>query len=88
LVHTESGNTDISAAILLKLSKLGYNADWILTGEGMMQNSDNTYLVAESKVIYNDSSSYNVVQELEEKIEKLSDALKEIQDVLSEHKIS
>lgn len=83
----ESGATDIPAEILLKVNQLGYNADWILTGEGIMRKEENTYLAAESKVIYNHFSSYHGIQELEEKYEQLRDALKEIHHILSEHKI-
>ena len=83
----ESGTTDIPAEILLRVNQLGYNADWILTGEGTMQKKKHTYLAAESKVIYNHSSSYHGIQELEKKYEQLREALKEIHNILSEHDI-
>lgn len=83
----ESGNNDIPAGVLLNVSQLGYNVDWLLTGEGKMRKGENTYLASESKIIYNHPSRDHRIQELEEKYEHLRNALKKINDILSEHKV-
>ena len=80
----ESGDTDIPAGVLLKINQLGYNVDWLLTGEGKMRKRENTHLASESKIIYNHPSRDHRIQKLEDKYKQLRNALKKINDILSE----